>query len=213
MAAASKRKTKRRTKRLYHDAKISDYQFKKVLWRFVLDESAVEAARHVSLSANSIGAIYGKLRRFFFDYELFRDLYNGRDPREGLTTEGFKDIEHAILTYHLKRVSEKHGQLDAPLLGPDPHFGESNWRFNFVALLSERGPETVRPMMYAHLLEFIRRFGPVGSPVKPTGADRTAGLNLAFEQLDRMVLWLERNSVKFRDPAEKAKLRKLREEE
>jgi hypothetical protein len=208
VAAASKRETKRRAKRLYHGAKISDYQFKKVLWHFVLDESAVEAAQHISLSANSIGAIYGKLRQFFFDYGLFRDPYNGGDPRGGLSTEGFEDIEFAILTYHLKRVSEKRGQLHAPL-----HLGESSWRFNFVTLFDGREPETVRHMMYAHLLEFIRRFGPVGSPAGPTNAHRVAGLNLVLEQLDGMALWMERYSAKFRDPAEKAKLKKFRDEE
>jgi len=73
------------------------------------------------------------------------------------------------------------------------------------------GAEPVRPMMYANLLEFVRRFAPVGSRQEVLPQRRTEGYALAMEQLDRMALWLERNSSQFRDPAERAELRKLRE--
>lgn len=49
MAKAAIAKSRRRAKPLYFSAKISEYQFKKVLWQFVLDHSAVEAAKHVNL--------------------------------------------------------------------------------------------------------------------------------------------------------------------
>lgn len=200
MARTTKRKSKRSAKRLYFSAKISDYHFKKVLWQFALDHSAAEAAQHLTLSENSIAAIYGKLRRFFFEHGLFRDPYQNRDPRGGLVVEGFEDVEALILRYHLARVAKKRGRLNAPLNGPDHHFAESNWRFDFEVLLHERGAEPVRPMMYANLLEFVRRFAPVGSSKEVSAERRAEGYELAMEQLDRMALWLERNSVKFRDP-------------
>jgi hypothetical protein len=210
MKAPRKSKTKRSPNRLYHSAKISSYQFKKVLWRFVLDEPASEAAHHVKLSTNSISAIYTKLRRFFFDLDLFRDLYAGGDPRDGIFAEGYEDVEHLILAFHLKRVAEKRGQLNAAMDEPDYHFAESNWRFDFHVMMTERGDEPARAMMYRNLLEFIQRFGPVGSPRAPSPQIRAQARALASEQFNRMILWLERNSVKFRDADDRAELRSLR---
>ena len=66
MARGPIRKLARPATALSRGAKISNYQFKKVLWRFTLDDPVAEATRHVRLSANSIDAIYTKLRRFFF---------------------------------------------------------------------------------------------------------------------------------------------------
>ncbi len=197
MAKAAIAKSRRRAKPLYFSAKISDYQFKKVLWQFVLDHSAAEAAKHVNLSANSITAIYAKLRKFFFDYRLFRDPYKGGDPRNGFAEEGYEDIEHLILAYHLNRVTKKHGALDCRMDEPDYHFAESNWRFDHHDMMKERGPELVQRMMLECLMAFIRKFGPVGAKEAATVQDRIAGLKLAIEQLDQRALWLERNSVKF----------------
>ena len=201
---------RRRVRTLYHSAKITPYQFKRVLWAFVLDQSAAEAAKHIKLSANSIGAIYLKLRQFFYDTALFRDLYKGGDPRQGLDVPDHEDVEQLILLFHMERVSAKRGQLDAPLHGPDHHFAESNWRFDYYMLAAERGAESLHPVMYANLLEFIQRFGPVGSPRPITPAQRAEGRALALEQLDRQILWLERNSVKFKREEDKNDLRELR---
>ncbi|PSM16682.1 hypothetical protein [Nitratireductor sp. StC3] len=212
MVDAGKRKPGRRTRRLYHSAKISDYQFKKVLWQFTLDHSAAEAASHVRLSANSISAIYAKLRRFFFDYRLFSDPYKGGDPRDGFDVEGYEDIEHLLLTFHLKRVSEKRGQLDSRMDAPDYHFAESNWRFDYHAMKADRGPDLVHKMMFENLLEFIRRFGPVGARRKPGFREWLEGRRLALEQLDRRIVWLERNSTRFRDPSARDELRRMRED-
>ncbi len=210
MAKQEKSKSGRRTRPLYFSAKISDYQFRKVLWNFTLDHSAAETARHVKLSANSISAIFAKLRRFFFEHRLFTDPYKGADPRDGLPHEGYEDIEHLILTYHLKRVAKKHGALDCRMDEPDYHFAESNWRFNFHELKKQRGPELVQRMMYAYLLEFVRRFGPVGARNPPTLAVKRDGLLLALDQFDRMIVWLERNSGKFRSLDKRKNLRDLR---
>lgn len=201
-----------RARRLYHSAKISPYQFKRVLWYFAIDATVAEAASHIDLSANSISALYTKLRKFFFDYALFRDPYHGRDPREGFEMEGFKDIELLILLYHMRRFARKRGKLASPMVGPDYHFAESNWRFDYYALRVERGPAFVQRMMYGHLLEFVKRFGPVGSPREPTQAQREAGRDLAIDQINRVTLWLERNSPRFKSAEERNALRSLREE-
>jgi|GEM_PF-2072872 len=211
MPSGANAKRRPRTKPLYFSAKISDYHFKRVLWSFTLDRSAAEAAREMRLSANSITAIYGKLRKFFFDHGLFRDPYNGGDPRDGLAVEGYADIEHLMLAFHLKRVKEKHGSLDAPLKGPDHHFAESVWRFDYHNIKAERGPDLVHRMMYEHLMQFVRRFGPVGARGPIPARVYNQGLDLAFAQLDQVLLWLERNSVRFRVPEERAALRQLRE--
>jgi len=211
MAARPAHSKTRRAKPLYRSSKISEYKFKRVLWSFVLDEPVAHAASHIALSANSINAIYAKLRKFFFAYGLFRDPYRGRDPREGFDVENVEDAEYYMLRYHLGRVASKRNRLDAPLNGPDFHFAESCWRFDFSMLEVERGPHLVQRLMYQNLMEFIRRFGPVGAKSEPSPQERREGVRLAMEQLDRLVLWLERNSVKFRDPGEKAQLRALRE--
>ena len=89
---------------------------------------------------------------------------------------------------------------------------KSNWRFDFHSLKAERGADLVHRMMYENLLEFVRRFGPVGSTRVPSLQERRDGRTLADDQLNRIVLWLERNSEKFRGPEERAELRKLRED-
>lgn len=166
----------------------------------------------MNLSANSINGIYSKLRKFFFDYGFFSDPYRGRDPREGFPDPENKDVEYQLLKFHLSRVSQKRGKLDAPLLGPDYHLAESYWRFNFLVLMNERGDEAAQSVMYANLLEFISAFGPVGEPGPISREKRMAAGVLIDQQLNRIILWLERNSAKFRDPIEKAELRKIREE-
>ena len=207
---SKKSKSKRREQPLYFAAKISDYQFKRLVWHFVLDDSAAETARHVRLSANSIASVYAKLRAFFYELGLFHDPYAGRDPRDGYAEEGYDDIELMRLRYHLARVAKKRGRLDAPLHGPDHHFAESHWRFDFEPLAQERGHEAVQPMMYNHLMEFVRRFGPVGKQMPVSQKARREALELVDEQLNRLILWMERNSVHFRDPHDREALKVMR---
>lgn len=212
MPKASIQKVRRRVQPLYFSAKISEYQFKKVLWHFTLDHSAIETTRHVRLSANSIAALFAKLRKFFFDHGLFTDIYNGGDPRDGTKFEDYEDIEFAILDFHLKRFAAKHGALDSPMDAPDHHFSESHWRHDYAPLVEQRNADVVQRMMYAHLLEFILRFGPVGSPAAVSKARRLEGLRLSLKQIDQRILWLERNSSIFKDAKNRAELRKLRED-
>jgi hypothetical protein len=211
MAVPKTQKTRGRPRPLHRAAKITPYQFKRVLWSFVQDQTVAEASRQIALSANSIAALYAKLRKFFFDLGVFYDPYRGRDPRQGFEQEGFTEIEYLILKFHLARVSAKRGRLDAPLTGDDHHFAESNWRFDYVALEADRSASSVHQIMYANLLEFIRRFGPVGTKKAFTPEQRRAARALAREQMDKQLLWLERNSLKFKDAAERQELRKLRE--
>ena len=205
MAKAENAKSRRRARPLYFSAKISDYQFKRVLWHFVLDHSAAEAAKHVKLSANSIGAIYAKLRKFFFDYGLFNDPYKGGDPREGLPYEGFEEVEEGILLFHFLRTKEKHGALDSPLANSFHHLAETNWRFDYLGLRNHRPDELVDRKMYADLMLFIRCFGPVGGKDIPTLEDRIAGTQLALEFIHESVLWRRRNAPKLNLP-EKRKI-------
>ncbi len=197
--------------RLYRSAKISRYQFERVLWAFVKDESAAKAASHIALSANSIAGIYAKLRTFFFEHGLFVDVYEGRDVSEEAGGPG-DEAEYRTIEYHLARVAKKRGQIDEPLRGPAYHFAESCWRLRFEAVKLERASAMVERMMFDHLMEFIRQFGPVGSPVKPPPTKRKEAGRLALEQIDRIALWLERNSVEFRNPVSRAKLRDIRED-
>ena len=210
MARKAKSKSGRRAKPLYHSAKISDYQFKKVLWHFTLDHSAAEAAKHIKLSANSISAIYAKLRKFFFDYGLFNDPYKGGDPREGLPYEGVENAELAMLEFHFERVREKHGALDSNINAPDYHFAESNWRFDHFYLWLERGGDAAHRKMYSGLMAFIRKFGPVGAPREATIEDRLSGAQFALAQIRDYVLWLERNAERFREADKRAALRAMR---
>jgi hypothetical protein len=79
--------------------------------------------------------------------------------------------------------------------------------------MHERGADATHKMMYAHLLEFVRRFGPIGRPDLPSPDARLAGHRLALEQLERLMLWIERNSVQFRHPDDRASLRAMRHDD
>lgn len=205
MPKAAKAKSRARSQPLYFSAKISDYQFRKVLWHFVLDHSAQEAARHINLRANSISAIFTKLRVFFFDLGVFTDIYNGGDPREGTGFEGEERYEFELLDFHLKRRTAKRGQVDCPMDEPDYHFAESHWRFGFVDLIEGRDPETAHHMMYGHLLELIRCCGPIGAPSK----NRLDGKRLMLRHIDQRALWLERNSARYRSHEQREFLRSI----
>lgn len=212
MAVRPKIKKRARSKPLYFASKISDYQFRRVLWHFARDDSAQEAARHVRLSETSIGAIYTKLRAFLFDIGLFLDIYKGRDPRDGLGDPDAELYEFNLIDFHLERVARKHGALDSAMDAPDYHFAESCWRQRYRDIVRERDADAAQRAMFADLLEFVRRFGPVGGKNKPTAVKRLAGLRLALAQQDRLLLWIERNASRYRDPAHRALIRQMREE-
>ncbi len=205
MVKTENAKRKRRTRPLYFSAKISDYQFRKVLWHFVLDDTAAQAARHINLSVNSISAIYGKLRKFFFEVGLFTDIYNGGDPKQGTGFEDEEEFEYRLIGFHLKRDAAKRG-LHSPPDGPDYHFAESHWRFHFDILNEGRPNDAIHMMMFGHLLEIIRCCGPVGLPPMR----RREGLQIVLQQMDRRILWMERNLQSFANRKTRAALKSIR---
>lgn len=205
MPGVAKTQTKRGRNRLYRSAKISAYQFKRVLWAFVLEDPAAHAASHIDLSANSINAIYGKLRTYFYEAGLFTDIYQGGDPREG-STLAEEEFERRLIEFHIRRAGSKRGIDDAPE-GPAYHFAESHWRFHYAVMNEGRPSEALHRMMIAHLLEMIRCCGPVGAP--PTNTK--AGLRLALKQMDQRLLWMERNAPMSHVYSSRYELRTLRE--
>lgn len=190
-------------------AKISNYQFERVLWQFVLDRPERQAARYVRVSENSIAAIYTKLRKFFFDLGVFDDPYDGRDPAHGIK-QADEAAELKIIDFHLERARMKRWRLDSNADQPNYHLAESYWRHDYEALRKERPRGHVDKLMHHHALTFIRRFGPVGSPKTITRDMRRKALQLSLAQHRQQLLWLERNASGFRDPTLREKLRTLR---
>lgn len=205
MARAAKSQTKRTRKRLYHSAKISQYQFRRVLRAFAQDEAAADAATHINLSLNSIAAIYGKLRRYFYETGLFTDIYQGNDPSDGSELAD-EEFERRLIEFHIARAAAKRGIDDTPD-GPAYHFAESHWRFHYAVMNEGRPSEALHRMIFAHLLEMIRCCGPVGAPP----VNRKVGLQLALRQMDQRILWMERNTLQFRKLGQRRKLQEIRE--
>lgn len=201
----AKSTTKRARNRLYHAAKISEYQFKRVLWSFVREEPAAKAARHIRLSANSISTLYGKLRVYFYEAGLFTDIYEGRDPGEGSRLAG-NEFERRLIDFHFARVGAKRG-LDEKRGGPPYHFSESHWRFHYAVLAEGREPDAIHRMMFNHLMEIILCCGPVGAAPK----NRKQGHQIALRQFDQKLLWLERNAAAFKNERTRAEIRSIRE--
>jgi hypothetical protein len=211
MARGLKSATRQPANRFYHSAKVSEYQFKRVLWAFILDQPVAEAAKRIAISANSINAIYAKLRLFFTEIGLFEDIYRGGDPADG-TEYGDDDedairYEHAVLGFYLKRAKAKRRQKPTVIGEPDYNWCESIWRFNYSVLTNGRESPAIYRMMYAHLLAHIRLSGPIGLPPKKC----KDSARLECHQLDQRILWLERNAPDFRDEAARAELHEIRD--
>lgn len=195
--------------RLYRAAKVSEYRFKRVLWSFVIDEPVADAAQRTGLSANSVQAIYARLRVFFTDVGLFLDIYAGGDPRDGSPEgEDMEGFEYRLIPFHFKRMKAKRRVRETQVTEIDYHWNESFWRFHFSILQTARPTQTeaIHRMMYAHLLAMIRLCGPVGA--KPR--NRRKALQLQIQQLDQRALWLARNAPEFSDEQSRAQLNELR---
>lgn len=202
MARPAIKTTQRTGRPLYHSAKISEQQFRQVLWHFVRDDTATATARQTGLSLNSVAAIFQKVRVYFFEAGLFMDPYEGKDPE---TFEGDnEEFELRLLTYHFERIRDKRG-LKSPIHKPDYHLAESHWRFNFHVIRERRPDADFHKMMLTHLLDIIRICGPVGRPP----VNRKAGLRAVLGQQDQFLIWLERNAPGF-DDASRDELRDIR---
>jgi hypothetical protein len=178
-------------RRLVRAAKISDHRFRRVLFHFVRDHSASDAARATGLSVNSAHALYRKLRVFFFDVHLFRDFYDGRDPLE--VSSDVPLFEQDLIAFHIQRYSNRHG-FRSPSTEPHYHFAESCWRYDFHRMMQERPSEAVYGMMERHLLQLIRLCGPIGAPPR----NLLAGVRAIMRQTDERIEWFRRNAPGFR---------------
>ena len=209
MAPCRKSRMKRPANRFYYSAKVSEYQFKRVLWAFVLDQPVAEAARHIDLSANSIAVIYQKVRVYFTELGVFEDIYRGGDPRSG-TSEGedMEGFEYQLLSFHLQRVKSKRRQKTTTLDEVDYNWCESTWRFHYYTLTDGRSSDTVYRMMFSHLIVYLKLCGPIGLlPIKTK-----ISLSLQYHQMMQRVIWLERNSIRTKDASMRNLLREFRSE-
>ncbi|GLK75061.1 hypothetical protein GCM10008171_03150 [Methylopila jiangsuensis] len=110
--------------RFYHSAKISEAQFRRVLWSFVIDEPLAQASRRTGLSANSLSGIYAKLRVFFTELGVFRDIYEGGDPRDGTPKgEDFEGFEYRLIPFHFARVNAKRRTKSTSIRAESAHSG------------------------------------------------------------------------------------------
>lgn len=200
--------TRRPANRFYHSAKISEYQFKRVLYSFVQDEPIGEAARHIALSANSIAAIHVKIRHYFTELGVFRDIYAGGNPVDGTPMgDDWEGFELRLLGFHLERLKRKRRIRDTSLDAIDYQWCESFWRFHYSILTDGRPSEVIYRMMFSHLLAHIRLSGPVGLPP----IDRAASAQLDRHHFKVRIQWLERNAPAFRDKGTRDALRQFRE--
>ena len=195
--------------RFYHSAKISEAQFKRVLWSFVIDEPLKQASKRTGLSANSLSGIYAKLRVFFTELGVFRDIYEGGDPREGTPKgEDFEGFEYRLIPFHFARIDAKRRTKPTQISEIDYHWNESFWRFNYSILTHGRPSDVIERMMFTHLMAHIRQSGPVGKPARK----RAEAEALDRQHLIIRLRWLERNSPYFAEAEPRAQLRAIRED-
>lgn len=190
---------KRPARRLYHAAKISDRTFKQVLWHFVRDHTATEAAKATGLSLNSANDLYRKIRVYFYEAGLFMDFYGGTgEAAFGPEDEPF---ERDLLAFHYRRLAKRRGVKIAPD-GPNYHLAESWWRLDFAMIMRERPSGAVYDMMMGQLLSVIRVAGPVGTKPGNTAERRKVLARL----VDQKILWFQRNAAGFSAPESRAGL-------
>lgn len=183
------KKSQRRTKsRLYYSAKITDRRFRMVLGHFVRESTVAHAAKETGLSQNSVSAIFGKLRKYFYDCGFFRlpERPAPDAPRLPDMPEGELSFDD-ILEYHRMRIAEKRGVRSTD--GPDYHLAESMWRYDYRVIMLERPSDRIYEMMTSDLLQLIRLCGPVGKP-KP---NKVVGIIAYIYHSKKLALWLQRN--------------------
>jgi len=199
MSGSEKRKPKRRKSQLYASSKLSDYQFKKVLWHFARDDTASEAAKHVRLSINSINAIYTKLCSFFVEARLFMSIYDilGDEQIE-------PEYEEALVGFHFLRIGEKHGLRNKA--AHMQHFAESCYRFDRRMAVDRGDSENLERIIYQEMLGLIRAAGPIGKPV----SDPLAALEFVLELQDAQLSRMERFTHAYGSDETRAFIKEMR---
>jgi len=187
--------------RYYRRAKISEYQFRKILWLFALDLTPTQAAARMALSLNAVHAVYVRLRRYFTEAGVFRDFY--RMPEGVALTD---EAELRFLEFHLARVEPMQGLPPLKHGEDDLHLFESNWRFEYQVFRHAQRQANVERMMYDDLLSVISLCGPINT----TPQNRKAALDMLRRRLDERLLWLERNAPLFKAPQHRVELRAIR---
>lgn len=175
--------------RYYRGGKISEYQFSRVLAGFAADLPSSQLARRMTLSLNSVAAIYQRLRAHYVRIGVFRNFYDDLDDPADAASEAY---ELELLEFHQARIGRMRGIKTDPV-GLEHHFRESCWRFQVVPFFEGRAPETVHAMVLAELLAYLKVGGVVGVDTPDMLAIRQCQLHF----LDRRVAWLERNSAAF----------------
>jgi len=142
----------------------------------------------MGLSANSVSAIFGKLRRFMCDIGAFSDFNEwGIEHAVYRRSEAAVDYEIALYEFHRQRLSGKRRLVDPPE-GPLLHFAETCWRFHYYLMWKEQKSDWVYAIMLRHLFELIDRYGPIGVDIqkrRPIFGEHVA-------QLDQIEAWLKR---------------------
>ncbi len=191
--------------RYYVAAKISEYQFKKLLWNFAHDISPTETSRHMRLSLNSVNAIYMKIRRYFVELGHFPDIQVDQEELE-FSDEIAVDSDEAFIRFHRNRMSRKYGLVkNADIHGL--HRCESCWRYVNLELLNDGRDTNIPRMMYRDLIALIRICGPLGSPI--TNLDKA--LEYRRQRVEQRLLWLQRNSTRHKSVELRALLTRLKE--
>ncbi len=188
--------------RYFHRAKMSEYQFKKLLWLFACDHSPTQAAQQLSLSLNTINAIYIKIRTYFVALGIFRDFY---EVPEGI--EISDDDEWRFLDFHLKRVARMKGLKPLKQAEIDLHLYESNWRHGYLVFADGQRDHHVNLMIYDDLISVIKLCGAINT----TPQNHKAAHRLMNERLDQRLLWLERNSPLLKDSIHRKQLRAIKD--
>lgn len=208
MRSTRQLKNAKSANRLYRGAKISEYQFRRVLRAFAGDVPPTQLAQRMTLSLNGIAGIYQRLRAHYVEIGIFRDFYRDNYPNGAPNNEainGFEAYEHALLSFHLARISRMRGVKPEPGT-VDHHFCESCWRFGFVPFFKDRPAEPVNEMIFSELMTYVRVGGPVGTPAPNLWAIKAHQIAFA----DKKAAWLERNSNEFNAEGLRAALRSFR---
>lgn len=175
--------------RFYRGGKISEYQFRRILAGFAADLPPSQLASRMTLSLNSIAAIYQRLRAHYVRIGVFRNFYEDLEDPTDTASESY---ELELLEFHRARIGRMRG-VKADPVGSDHHFRESCWRFQVEPFFEGRAPETVHAMIFAELFAYLKFGGPIGADTPDMLAIRQCQLQF----LDRRVAWLERSSVEF----------------